>query len=129
LTAAEFALRKGASLDTSANKTYLPFSLDRTTTASNGAVDWRDIGAGTTVKDQGQCGSCWAFSTTGTVEGIYRIERGNTKLFSEQQLVDCTLGRGGNAGCGGGWPAVAMDYASETPLDLETSYTYDMATR
>jgi C1A family cysteine protease len=127
LTPEEFNQRKGAKLDTTPNKTYIP--LDRTTTASNGSVDWRTTGAGTTVKDQGQCGSCWAFSTTGTIEGIYKIQTGKSTLFSEQQLVDCTLGRGGNAGCNGGWPAVAMNYASETPLEVETTYPYETATR
>jgi len=74
-------------------------------------VDWRQQGAVTGVKNQGQCGSCWAFSTTGAMEGSNKIQgRGLTSL-SEQQLVDCA-GSAGNQGCSGGWPNKAIDYAA-----------------
>jgi cathepsin L len=76
-------------------------------------VDWRQQGAVTGVKNQGQCGSCWAFSTTGAMEGSNKIRGGGLNSLSEQQLVDCA-GSAGNQGCSGGWPSKAIDWAART---------------
>merc|ERR1712211_198460 len=85
-------------------------------------VDWVKNGAVNPIKNRGQCGSCWAFSTVGTLESAYQIAAGKLYSFAEQQLVDCDRS---DDGCSGGWPHTAYDrYYSSAGICSESSYRY-----
>lgn len=83
------------------------------------SVDWRDEGAVNRHKSQGNCGSCWAFSTTGAIEGQYFRKTGKLIRFSEQNLVDCVSG----CGCSGCDLPEVYRYVRDN--GIETEFKYD----
>ncbi|XP_066246123.1 cathepsin L-like [Euwallacea similis] len=89
------------------------------------SIDWREKGAVTSIKDQGFCGSCWAFSAIGSVEGQYFLKYGKLLSFSEQQLIDCAS-EYGSKGCSGGLLNSGFQYIRDKGIEEEITYPYEM---
>mmetsp|Transcript_36108 Transcript_36108/g.32493 ORF Transcript_36108/g.32493 Transcript_36108/m.32493 type:complete len:174 (+) Transcript_36108:224-745(+) len=102
---------------------YCPSAVNCTAlpTTSQTKWNWKDKGAVTFVKNQEQCGSCWAFSATGALEGLYFLNNNILLSFSEQQMVDCDSDCYGCKGC---WSDVAMEYSAKQGMALEKLYPY-----
>lgn len=86
------------------------------------AVDWRESGIVPEVKDQGNCGSCWAFATAGAVEIHYGLFKKENVSLSEQHLLDCAIE---NHGCKGGWMEKAYAYVTENGIHKAQDYPYE----
>ena len=84
-------------------------------------IDWCEKGKVTDVKNQGPCGSCWAFAAAGSIESAYAIKTDKLVNLSVQQLLDCS---DENCGCDGGLPHKAFEYATKNALTTDKAYPY-----
>ena len=100
---------------------YAPVLLEP---SNSDGVNWVEKGAVTDVKNQGSCGSCWSFSTTGSLEGAHFIATGSLESFSEEQFVQCDYGVTKNLGCNGGLMDKAFAYAESNAIQTEANYPY-----
>ncbi|KAH9109914.1 hypothetical protein LEN26_003645, partial [Aphanomyces euteiches] len=89
--------------------------------AAGGSIDWSTSKCSSPVKDQGNCGNCWAFSAVGTAEFAHCIATGVNLDLSEQQVTSCDKSSGG---CDGGYPSAAIDYQHNGGICLESAYPY-----
>jgi len=125
------AMNKFAAMTPAEYKSLLGFKPVHTTkittssnAPSNDSVDWRNKGCVNAIKDQGQCGSCWAFSTVQAAEGCYAAKKGKLYNLSEQNLVDCVTGCDG---CDGGLMTEAFSYIAKQQdgaIESESDYPY-----
>jgi len=124
LTAAEFKATKLGYIHRDNSYYRSKNEVDLSGVDAPASVDWRNSNAVTPVKNQGQCGSCWAFSTTGSIEGAVAIKTKVLTSLSEQQLVDCSH-KYGNLGCNGGLMDDGFKYViANKGLDTEDDYAY-----
>jgi C1A family cysteine protease len=100
-----------------------PSGSGGTATPTVTTFDWRNSGAVTAVKNQGSCGSCYAFASAGALEGLYKLKYGSLVDFSTQQVVDCSSAQG-NGGCNGGNMENSFIYWQTSKAQTWSSYPY-----
>jgi KDEL-tailed cysteine endopeptidase len=122
----EFKAQYTTNIDTKIGVNYGCTTFTNSITNVPISIDWRKKNAVTSVKDQGQCGSCWAFSSTGAAEGAWAIKTGNLIDLSEEQLVDCATGmQYGSHGCNGGQMEGAFKYLIQNGQCDLSEYPYN----
>ncbi|KAJ1698811.1 hypothetical protein LUZ63_007323 [Rhynchospora breviuscula] len=120
LTNKEFLQRYATYKPQTASKVSTPFMYANLTAPTS--IDWRSLGAVTPIKDQGSCGSCWAFSAVASIEGINKIRTGSLISLSEQELVDCVTTCWG---CNGGYEYYGFDWVAKNGgITTEANYPY-----
>jgi len=128
LTPEEFKILYVSGLKTQVSS-YGCKSFSSSASGTPSVIDWRTLGAVTSVKDQGQCGSCWTFSATGAIEGAWAISTGKLVDLSEEQLVECATGVSyGSHGCSGGQMEGAFKYVIEHGQCSLSAYPYTSGT-
>ena len=124
LTSGEFKEMYASGLKTEVGS-YGCKSFSGSASSAPASVDWRSEQAVTSVKDQGQCGSCWTFSATGAIEGAWAISTGQLIDLSEQEMVDCATGISyGSHGCNGGQMEGAFKFVIANGQCSLASYPY-----
>jgi len=123
LTGEEFKAKYASCHGTGVEDQYCPSAVNCPTLPETNvsSVNWTAAGAVTPIKNQGDCGSCWAFSTTGCLEGLYYLNHSVLISFSEQQIVDCDTQCDGCDGC---WPYLALEYTAQNGIEPEKLYPY-----
>ncbi|KAL6125807.1 hypothetical protein ACLB2K_073861 [Fragaria x ananassa] len=125
LTNEEFTASRNRFLGHECSTKTTTFKYENVTVPAT--MDWRKKGAVTPVKDQGQCGSCWAFSAVGAMEGITQLTTGKLISLSEQELVDCDV-NGVDQGCSGGLMDDAFQFVIQNHgINTEANYPYTAA--
>lgn len=123
LTADEFKEKYVGKVNTESDFGCVSIETKNTTTIET--FDWRNYNVVNPVRNQGQCGSCWAFATTANAESVWAIHTGNLYDMSEQYLVDCATGIGYfNMGCKGGNMDSAFKYMIQNKQCNESEYPY-----
>ncbi|KAK1368776.1 Cysteine proteinase Cathepsin L [Heracleum sosnowskyi] len=121
------ASRNGYKMKANSRTSQITLFRYENVTAVPSSMDWRKRGAVTPIKDQGQCGSCWAFSTIAATEGITKLKTGKLISLSEQELVDCDKS-GEDQGCEGGYMEDGFEFIVKNKgIALEASYPYTAA--